>query len=296
MQTETAIFLHITKAGGTTLNSILTRQYRPDQIVTLTYKQRDSRGVDEFKDSSADEKGKCRLVRGHIGFGIHEFLPQPASYFTILREPKSRLISHYFQIKQTLEERKRRGLIDEDRFNLLSSQSLEDYLELVREENRDNYQVRAIFGGQGHVYKGEVNESVLEVAKSNLRSHFSVVGVLEKFDEVLHLLKFYYGWKKHIFYFRRNVRSSSLKGKDFSGVVMEKLSELNEYDMHLYEYAKQLFLEKRQELGVPSETSISNYKAANASWVGLARCQISRGTSKISRSIYDITQGKAALR
>ncbi len=34
-------------------------------------------------------------VRGHLLYGIHEFLPQGGTYITMLREPVARLLSTY---------------------------------------------------------------------------------------------------------------------------------------------------------------------------------------------------------
>jgi len=46
--------------------------------------------------------GGCRrrllVVRGHLFYGIHEFLPQGATYITMLREPVVRLLSSYYFI------------------------------------------------------------------------------------------------------------------------------------------------------------------------------------------------------
>src|SRR5438045_9763500 len=41
---------------------------------------------------------RLRVVRGHLFYGIHEFLPQGATYITMLRDPVARLLSTYYFI------------------------------------------------------------------------------------------------------------------------------------------------------------------------------------------------------
>ena len=37
---------------------------------------------------------------GHMGFGLHDYLPQGASYITMLRDPIDRIVSHYYYVLQ----------------------------------------------------------------------------------------------------------------------------------------------------------------------------------------------------
>ena len=39
---------------------------------------------------------KTRMFKGHMVFGLHEVLPQPATYITVLRDPVDRVISAFY--------------------------------------------------------------------------------------------------------------------------------------------------------------------------------------------------------
>ncbi len=43
--------------------------------------------AERFKTLSEERRRRLRVVRGHAVYGIHEFLPQGATYITMLREP-----------------------------------------------------------------------------------------------------------------------------------------------------------------------------------------------------------------
>src|SRR5205823_8424847 len=94
MDHEALIFLHIPKTAGTTLNRIIEWQYSPLSIFTI-----DPHGIratpERFKTLSERRRRQLRVVRGHMVYGIHEFLPQCASYMSMLRHPVARLLSAY---------------------------------------------------------------------------------------------------------------------------------------------------------------------------------------------------------
>ena len=94
MDREALIFLHIPKTAGTTLNRIIEWQYNPVSIFTVD-PQRIRATVERFKTFSDRRRRRFRVVRGHLLYGIHEFLPQGGTYITMLREPVSRLLSTY---------------------------------------------------------------------------------------------------------------------------------------------------------------------------------------------------------
>src|SRR5437667_7925610 len=136
MDHEALIFLHIPKTAGTTLNRIIEWQYSPLSIFTI-----DPYGIrattERFKTFSEQRRRRLRVVRGHLFYGIHESLPQGATYITMLRDPVARLLStYYFVLRRPLNplhrKLKKEGL------------RIEDCLQLFPE--RSNTQCRLIAG------------------------------------------------------------------------------------------------------------------------------------------------------
>ena len=85
------IFLHIPKTAGTTLHDILDRHYPPESIYSIGAIAHES--MAGFKDLDEQDRNKSGCCAGIWAYGLHEHLPGPAKYFTILRDPVARVIS-----------------------------------------------------------------------------------------------------------------------------------------------------------------------------------------------------------
>lgn len=88
------IFLHIHKCGGMSIQRMLRRRYGPSVGKRLIRKLTGSeKGISDY---TADDQ----FVQGHFGYGIHEIMPKPYVYFTLLRRPVSRLVSLYYHSRR----------------------------------------------------------------------------------------------------------------------------------------------------------------------------------------------------
>jgi hypothetical protein len=67
----------------------------------------------------------------------------------------------------------------------------------------------------------------------------AVVGLTERFDETMLLLKKVYGWRMP-FYERRNVGRHRLRKQDLSADVIRQIAADNRLDVALYAYAQEL--------------------------------------------------------
>jgi galactose-3-O-sulfotransferase len=234
MDREALIFLHIPKTAGTTLNRIIEWQYNPLSIFTMD-PHRIRATVERFKALPEERRRRLQVVRGHLLYGIHEFLPQGATYITMLREPVARFLSsYYFILRRPLHplhrklKRKRLGV--------------EDYLRLI--PHRHNFQCRLIAGVED-IAPGD--ERLLDIAKENLTRSFSVVGICERFEESLMLIAKTFGWE--VPYYENRKVSKNRSRVDPSS--LEIIREHNHLDLELYEFGKKLFdesLRKKQEV------------------------------------------------
>lgn len=226
MDPEALIFLHIPKTAGTTLNRIIERQYNPLSIFTVD-PHRIRATVARFKTFPEPRRRRFRVVRGHLLFGIHEFLPQGATYITFVREPAARLLSsYYFILRRPLHPLHRK--LKKERL------AVEDLIRLTPE--RQNLQCRFISGiGTG----GVCDERVLEIAKENLSRSFRVVGLAERFQESLLLMMASFGWKVPFYENRKVAKSRPAMDPN----VINAIREHNRFDLELYNFSKQLFEE-----------------------------------------------------
>ena len=260
MHDETAIFLHIPKTAGTTLHRIIDRQYPPEARHWIT---RHDVGVEAFKRLPLSHRAALRMVRGHIPFGVHEYIPRPARYWTILRRPIERLISYYYFVQREPEH----YLYD---YANTPGMTLRRYLEERVSLQTDNFQTRLISGIWTDVGYGECDEATLGLAKKNLEEHFALVGLTERFDESLMLLKRTFGWGD-VFYKRRNVTEGRPRREALPAETVAVLRAHNQLDLELYAFAKELFEKQVRDRGPFFALSVKRFQLVNRRMQRLVR-------------------------
>lgn len=230
---QTVIFTHIPRTGGSTLNSILKFQCPPDrffEIKTAT----NSFYIDRFKKLDIERKKRLKIISGHTPFGLHRFLPQPSTYITLLRNPIDRILSHYYYVL----EQPRHYLYDRVKSQ---NMTLKDYISSGVSKELDNDQVRILCGDE-NVYFGfkKCSDIHLKMAKENLRNYFAIIGLQEKFDETIILLRKTFGYKTP-FYIKKHIGRQYLSRESISRDVIDAIEEKNRLDMELYRYARIMF-------------------------------------------------------
>jgi len=224
---EALIFLHVPKSAGTTLNRLIEWEYPLFEMYS----------VDPvlFRWSRARlwrlpqrRLKRFRVFKGHMPFGLHAILPQPATYITVIRGAVERVISaYYFMSNYKLHPNywkfRREGW------------TLEDF---VRRSPRENVQTKMIAGAD---YDAPCTAEILAKAKNNLQ-YFSVIGLTERFEESLALMKLRFGWKLES-YSSFNVTRTRPKKRDLPQSTLDLISERNRFDIELYECAAKIFEE-----------------------------------------------------
>jgi hypothetical protein len=217
------IFMHIPKTAGSTLHSILRRQFKHDEQLRF-----DSNINSANEHEFPEHVKKIRLLRGHIQFGYHEKLALGTHhYFTVLREPVARVFSFYNYLLRTPTH----TLYEEwqkDRHTLLQIMESGKFL------NVDNVMVRMISGNYRLPY-GSINEQHLQQALDNLEHHFSIVGLQHYFNEFLMELRMQYGWKS-LWYRQRLVSVSDKKENSIvrDSATINAIRAYNKMDELLY--------------------------------------------------------------
>jgi Sulfotransferase family len=231
---EALIFLHIPKTAGTTLNRIIDWQYAPRLIYTVD-PHRIRATVSHLYALPEERRRRLQVVRGHLTYGVHELLPQGATYITMLRDPVTRLLSSYrFILRRPLHplhyKLKRHHLGPQDLIHLTPQSQ--------------NLQCRFISGiGKN----GFCDARAFEMAKENLKRSFRVVGLSERFHESLLLMIAAFGWKVP---FYQNWKVAKVR-PSIDPALAETIRENNKLDVELYEFGKELFelqLQQSREL------------------------------------------------
>lgn len=172
-------------------------------------------------------------IYGHFFFGIHQYMKKSFTYLTLLRDPIEQIISLYYFIRRSPNH----GL-----YSLAQNLDLKDFItanNAAIQGQMNNPQTRFI--------SGSTSSPDLEIAKYNLQRYFSVVGITERFDESVYLMKKQFGWKD-ISYKRENVSHKRPLKSQVSSSVLQLIEERTHLDRELYKFGNELFNKSLSEL------------------------------------------------
>lgn len=215
----TTIFLHIRKAGGTTMRHAMRWGTAFTQCHTTSNVQ-----ATDYRSMSAEKRERIGLLQGHLLYGIHESCPGPHTYVTMLRDPVRRVFSAYYYVTKTHP-----GTYKED-------MGLEGFGTSPRYCNHIAGYLAGITVRQQHKI---TDRELLDRAMKNLKSGIAVAGLTEKFDESLILMRRKLGWPLYPFYLRAKSNTSRPSFADVPQSTRSAIRDANHVDVKLYEYAKQ---------------------------------------------------------
>lgn len=257
------IHLHIPKNAGTTLGRSLRlglMLWPPHRWLHVRstigyysmahYRLR----LERIASLSEKQRRRIRLFEAHAAYGLHESLPTPSAYITMLRDPIDRVLSIYFAHRSA-------GRLAQDL-------SLAEFLE-QHDPGRmwwiDNAQVRYLAGEGSEVLncpQGQVNRSHLELAKNRLDNEFLFFGLVEAFDLSINLLRRRLGWNR-LYYHTSNVTKTRRNKDEMPEGDLDRIREMNELDIELYEHASSKFHEAVASEGPTFEREVARFRSAN---------------------------------
>jgi Sulfotransferase family len=257
------IFFHIPKTGGKTMKFIVQRNFSNqyfdcelDVPDTALWARSTARIAGKFHDVPIERQRAVRCIVGeHMTLDVAGIFDRPSKFFTVLREPVDRIISSFYSGRTHAE-------LPSQRF--IKDMTLEEYLDSGMGLDHDNHQVRMLSGcpeldspwgpGGRPVSRRPVKRSHLELAKRNIEERFIVAAPLEKFTHLIWFLKRLYGWPTYMALFgRQNETPDRPTLEHVSETTRNRLKTLNRYDIELYEWVKDRFMNQIE----PSEPNFS---------------------------------------
>ncbi len=263
-------FLHIPKTAGSTLHKIIEKQYSANEVFTI-HGVNPQKHIDGFKNWSTLEKKRIQVVKGHMNFGLHESIGKPATYITMLRHPIDRAISTYYFVLRD----PRHHLHEYVNSNQIS---LKDFVCDGLFTDMDNGQTRRLSGvsvgrlsGYKEVNFGECYPELLEQAKHNIDQYFAVIGIQEKFDESLLIMKKKMNWKK-CYYVKRNVSNIRLDRQEISDDCYSAIAQFNDLDMKLYEFVRGKIEQEIIDEEYSFKKDLSEFQSYNKIYGNIVQC------------------------
>ncbi|MFW5983072.1 MAG: sulfotransferase family 2 domain-containing protein [bacterium] len=237
-------FIHIERAGGTTLHHIFQNNFPLSYLVLYPRYGKSSKYGYEFSSDQLRKLTKTLpFIKGIGGHTTRAYLNYESAinkkdiyYITFLRDPVKRYISHFnFQLY---------------RKNI--NWSIEEFTE---RKEFNNFQTKRIAG-----------EPNLDKAKKILDNKIDFIGITEKFDESLLLLQNEMKYLNvHYRKYNEIKNNQKITIDDFSQKIKEKILNINAKDIELYNFALSKFEEKTNEI-VKFNEKLEKFKKTNSEY------------------------------
>lgn len=233
MEAPRIVFLHVAKAGGTTLHSLLTQRYSADQIWP-----QDDRHLER---ASPEALQHHRLFSAHFDMARCRTVPDPKLLVTVLREPKGRLLSLYYFWKA------HRSFPDTPHFAAPRAAIKMDLLSFLRCEEPNVRRsivnrVTRLFGGGDW---DSMTVATLDRAKAALEE-FHAVGIFEDYERSINTMFRRLNLVPPGTIPRLNVAKDigrddpvlrQVEREPISLEIMAELNRLTHFDRELYDFA-----------------------------------------------------------
>lgn len=131
-----------------------------------------------LEEASQRQLQNADLLYGHALFGLHRHLDRPCRYFTLLRDPVQRVVSHYYYHKRRYPD------------STLAARNLKTFLQSDHPVAQSNRQVRFLSGTD----PVQSPNASLRIAKDHLTNDVTVFGLTNRFDASLLLFRTCLDW------------------------------------------------------------------------------------------------------
>ena len=259
--TPVDIFLHIPKTAGETMTAILWRQYGesgflevPDPHVVGEPGRPDA-SFASVKRLVGSNPSQFRLVYGHMPFGIHEAVARPIRYFTMVRSPVERAVSHFHYVRREPRHRLHQEVVE-------SRMTLHEYVTSGIAGELENGQTALLAGFEQGAPSDDA--TILDRALANIEASFMAVGMTEDFDRSVVLFKLALGWKKPVVYETLNATSGRLPVTAVQPATIDAIEARNLLDAALYRSVRTRFDAQIEDAGVTMERELRQLRLGNA--------------------------------
>lgn len=215
------IFTHIPKTAGT---SFITQMVEPNIGLDAMYYYKGKKSWLEMN------KARYRFIGGHSSYGLHRLILRDYQYITFLRNPIDRAVSHYYFIYSG-----KSANYEHPMYRVCRKYSLQE----VYQKNllSPNLITKCIAGVNGNAI---VRNSDLKKAKKNLMDSYAIYGIQERYQESMKLFANFFGWNKGLYEDVPKQKVTPYKPIIDEG-ISTALKEMHQYDIELYEFAKERF-------------------------------------------------------
>lgn len=255
--TRRLMFLHIPKAGGTTLDNIIAKNYDINAVMHINFLSvaRNPRAL--YKDGTFPP-----VVLGHFKMSevIYQCPRHGFAHITMLREPIDRLISYYNFLLAAPRHRRHKDAVSKSFVDFARSKDIYEC------HNEQALRLAGLLTRKPN-HRAGVCERALELAKENLLRRFTFFGTTEKYVEFLLTARRILGWRDPHYTRRKVTRSTGRRVSigDIAHDALEEIRHLNRFDIELHRWATAVCDERFAALDL-TEHDVEAFKERNKTY------------------------------
>lgn len=258
------VFFHIPKTGGTTLDYLTAKNYRIDYVYQVNGPAFDQHVAGVFKNNNM-----FRVLMGH--YELNDYFYQlfdrrKMAQFTMLREPVGRVISYYDYLRTSPNHPK---------YEIAKDLTLKEFVthpDIDEMPNGQSYRILGMLKDALWRKTDKSDDQLIAEVKYQLEKRFTLFGLTEMYDHFLLMAQRGLGWND-IFYQRMNSSREKTDKSTISDDVIHLIRDQNRIDIELYEFAKELFIQRFEQMGL-TEEMVLTFKENNKKHSELMNFQI----------------------
>lgn len=263
--------IHIGKTGGSTMNPILVKHFSNNENIIINcikqnpieyYPYMSLRKLKkDFYTALPPQVKPNILTGGHVGLEVLNYIPEKegAKAFSIVREPKSLMLSYYWYVLPMHRSKEHRNLYIQDMDNKLI-----DFI--IRDANYNNSSMRW-FSRDNKLYDNKVpiTEAIFQEIKNNIKKDFLLVGLTHRFEETLIAFRRLMGWDfdEKLFYKKQNETEFKMPESSYPDSILDSVSERFIFEKRLYNWLEKRFNSLIKLLGPDFDEEVRVFKRLN---------------------------------
>jgi|GEM_PF-1287271 len=252
----TIIFIGMNKTGTTTLHSVFVREYGLPKCLQINPDREpvNSLTIEEFRALPETLRRNFRTVTGHMFYhwNIHQAVPLPYYYVTLLRNPVERVVSFYYYVIEK-----------QHHYSDVVKKYCKNLEEFVTKGYAWNDLYTKYLSSVPIEKMNKVPDEAYASALENFESRFSLVGFTDKMAESVVLFKRFFHWNGIPAYKKDNPTKNRPKVSELPSSIVDLIKEYNQNDIAFCEIARKKFDEMLAKQDDSFASEAANLKKLN---------------------------------
>ncbi len=232
MKKRPVFFLHVPKAGGTSLRSLIESEFTHRDLATIYRTGKSDPLIEILERINRNKGGRFKYIYGHVPYTpIVDFFG-PLRSISIVRDPVNRFLSFYSYVRYDFKDHNMHEKLKNDEVT---------FQNILKPNFHQHNLMCKLFSG--HETTVHARPDMIETAKKNV-DEFAYIASVENYNQDIKSICEVTGLPRSKFKVKNKSsvdKSGLISRLGISEADLNKLADLNSYDYELYDYIRTKF-------------------------------------------------------